>query len=174
VAGDPWIEVNGTRHRTGGWAGARLIDFLRLGLGLTGTKEGCGEGECGACTVLVDGRPVCACLALCGSVGGKSVVTVEGLPPDFVSALSEAVASAGGVQCGFCTPGMAVMAYWVREGHPGAVHRDLPKLLEGNLCRCTGYVQLMSVMTTLARDATGCAACRSETQQWFLREGRGA
>ncbi|MDR7519981.1 MAG: 2Fe-2S iron-sulfur cluster-binding protein [Armatimonadota bacterium] len=166
---DQWVEVNGHRYPTDGWEGARLIDFLRLRLGLTGTKEGCGEGECGACTVLVDRRPMCACLVLCGCVGGRSVLTVEGLPPHFVSTISQAFATTGGVQCGFCTPGMAVMAYWIHEGHQGTGHGDLPKLLEGNLCRCTGYWQLMKVMTTLARESRGCTACQSASPAWPVR-----
>ena len=113
---------------------ARLLDVLREELGLTGTKEGCGEGECGACTVLVDGQPVCACLVPVAQVEGAEVLTVEGLGEDHP--LMKAFAEFGGAQCGICTPGMVMAALTLQAG-PSL--QDVRLALAGNLCRCTGY-----------------------------------
>jgi carbon-monoxide dehydrogenase small subunit len=144
-------EVNGELQSLASWRGTRLLDYLRRGLSLTGTKEGCSEGECGACTVLIDGRPVCSCLVVTDTVCGRSVTTVENVDSDFVSRLSEAVEAAGGVQCGFCTPGFTVMAKWISE-QPSMP--DVSAALEGNLCRCTGYAQLVQAIgTTVERTA---------------------
>jgi carbon-monoxide dehydrogenase small subunit len=118
-----------------------------LGLGLTGTKEGCGEGECGACTVLLDGEPVCSCLLLVDVACGRSVRTVEGVDPALLDRMAAAIEDQGGVQCGFCTPGFVVMAQWLAMTRPEA--DTIPKLLEGNLCRCTGYVQLERMLRGL-------------------------
>ena len=141
------VEINGMRHSLDGWYGRRLIDYLRDGLGLTGTKEGCGEGECGACTVLVDGEPACSCLLITDTVAHTGITTVEGLDADLLDRLEAAFASGGGVQCGFCTPGMAVMAQWLARG--GGRGQPLPKALEGNLCRCTGYLQLQQAIASV-------------------------
>ena len=141
------VEVNGMRHSLDGWYGRRLIDYLRDGLGLRGAKEGCGEGECGACTVLVDGEPACSCLLITDTVAHTRITTVEGLGTDLLDRLDRAIASAGGVQCGFCTPGMAVMAQWLAGG--GGRGQPLGKALEGNLCRCTGYLQLQQVIASV-------------------------
>lgn len=142
----PWCDVNGERVSLAGWTGYRLIDFLREAAGLTGTKEGCGEGECGACTVLIGGEPACSCLVLTDTVQERDVTTVEGLPAGFLDAFTASVESEGGVQCGFCTPGFTVMSAWVVAKRPEV---PLGKLLEGNLCRCTGYAQLQRVMENL-------------------------
>jgi carbon-monoxide dehydrogenase small subunit len=132
------VRVNGEPHTTEGWGGRRLIDFLRSGLGLTGAKEGCGEGECGACTVLLDGEPVCSCLLIVAVARGRDVTTVEGLDPSLRERVLAGIEAEGGVQCGFCTPGFAVMAQWFAMTRPQG--DAIPKQLEGNLCRCTGYV----------------------------------
>ena len=113
---------------------ARLLDVLREDLGLTGTKEGCGEGECGACTVLVDGEPVCACLVPFAQVSGAEVLTIEGLNGEHP--LQRAFAALGGAQCGICTPGMIMMAMKLP---PNPTLDDVRTGLAGNLCRCTGY-----------------------------------
>ena len=125
------------------------MDYLRQGLGLTGTKEGCGEGECGSCTVLVDGMPVCSCLVITDTLQGRSVTTVEGVDTLLRQRLTATMEDTGGVQCGFCTPGFVVVAQWLWLGHPGSPEGSLAKLLEGNLCRCTGYVQLAGVFDRL-------------------------
>ena len=147
----PELTVNGLPAGLDGWHGRRLLDYLRQGLGLTGAKEGCGEGECGACTVLVDGEPVCSCLVLTDTVAGAAVVTVEGIDPELAEALAGRVEAAGGVQCGFCTPGFMVMGEWLAGNPAASESAPLAKLLEGNLCRCTGYRQLLAALTDLPR-----------------------
>lgn len=140
------VIVNGRAASLDGWRGRRLLDYLRQGLGLTGCKEGCGEGECGACTVLVDSEPVCSCLVITDTVAGTVVTTVEGLDPELLEALSARLEAAGGVQCGFCTPGFMVMSGWLAAHPEEAAASPLEKLLEGNLCRCTGYRQLLGAL----------------------------
>ena len=117
----------------------RLLDFLREDLDLTGAKEGCGMGECGACTVLVDGDPVCSCLVLCGQVANAEVITAEGLAERGLHPVQRAFVDAHASQCGFCTPGMivAAAALLARDEDPG--EEGVRVALAGNLCRCTGY-----------------------------------
>jgi len=143
---EPSVIVNGQAASLEGWRGRRLLDYLRQGLGLTGCKEGCGEGECGACTVLVDSEPVCSCLVMIDTVAGRHVTTVEGLDPELLGALTTRLESGGGVQCGFCTPGFMVMAGWLAAHPEEAMTAPLEKQLEGNLCRCTGYRQLLDAL----------------------------
>jgi aerobic-type carbon monoxide dehydrogenase small subunit (CoxS/CutS family) len=122
----------------------RLLDVLRDALGLTGTKEGCGEGECGACTVLVDGRPVNSCLFPALEVEGKSVTTIEGLGHgNELSELQRAFVDCGGTQCGFCTPGMIMSSKALLDTRPDPTDEEIRDALRGNLCRCTGYVQIV-------------------------------
>ncbi len=129
----------------------RFLDVLRLDLELTGTKEGCGEGECGACTVLIDGEPANACLVAAGQVHGHSVVTVEGLADgDILSDVQRALVDAGGVQCGSCTPGIALAATYAVEREPGASRERLRELMAGNLCRCTGYQMVIDAVAAAA------------------------
>ncbi len=144
------ICVNDAQYNVSqSFVGRRLLDYLRLELGLMGVKEGCGEGDCGACTVLVDGEPMCSCLLLTGVVDGREVTTVEGLPKTFLTRFSATCAEYGAIQCGYCTPGIAVMVAWLEAG--GSEMDDVPitKLLEGNLCRCTGYQQLIEAVKAL-------------------------
>jgi carbon-monoxide dehydrogenase small subunit len=115
----------------------RLLDVLREDCGLTGTKEGCGEGECGACTVLVDGEPVCSCLIPCAQAEGTEVVTVEGLPGDHP--LQQAMLREVGSQCGICTPGVILAAWPLVESPRKPTLARVRETLAGNLCRCTGY-----------------------------------
>ena len=144
------LTVNGeVREIPDGWRGRRLLDFLRDELGLVGTKEGCGEGDCGACTVLLDGDPACSCLVLCGVAANRDVTTVEGLGSDHLEAFVAACESVGGVQCGFCTPGFVVMSAWLAGGGTETGTEADSKLLEGNICRCTGYQQLAEVVAGL-------------------------
>ena len=144
------ICVNDAQYNVSqSFVGRRLLDYLRLELGLMGVKEGCGEGDCGACTVLVDGEPMCSCLLLTGVVDGREVTTVEGLPKAFLTRFSATCTEYGAIQCGYCTPGIAVMVAWLEAG--GSEMDDVPitKLLEGNLCRCTGYQQLIEAVKAL-------------------------
>ncbi len=137
------IRVNGIDHEIpAAWQAKRLLDYLRLELGLVGIKEGCGEGDCGACTVIVDGDPLCSCLLLSGVVGGKEITTIEGLPTEHLDKFSSACETNGGVQCGFCIGGFAVMSSWVKDGGTETGIEPITKLLEGNICRCGGYQQL--------------------------------
>ncbi len=146
--------VNGTT-RTGLFpSGARLLDALRR-LGYTGVKEGCGEGECGACTVLVDGDAVNACILYAKQVQGRAVVTVEGVGqghPNGLHPFQQAMVEQGGVQCGFCTPGFIVSGS--RHLDTGGALEDaaLKDALSGNLCRCTGYAKIFAAMRQAARE----------------------
>ena len=132
----------------------RLLDALREDLGLTGTKEGCGEGECGACSVLIDGEVVDSCLVPVSQVDGTSVMTVEGLASDAgMDAIQEAFLVHGGAQCGICTPGMlmAARAYIDQGGAP--VDEDIREAIAGNLCRCTGYTKIIDAIAAAAAAA---------------------
>lgn len=124
---------------------ARLLDVIREQLGQTGTKEGCGEGECGACTVLVDGKPVNSCLYPAQEVEGKSVTTIEGLRSidNKLSIIQQAFVEHGGIQCGFCTPGMIMSTKALLDSNPNPTEEEIRDALLGNLCRCTGYVQII-------------------------------
>lgn len=123
----------------------RLLDVLRELLGQTGTKEGCGEGECGACTVLVGGKAVNSCLYPAQEVEGKSVTTIEGLPSidNKLSIIQQAFVEHGGIQCGFCTPGMIMSTKALLDSNPNPTEEEIRDALLGNLCRCTGYVQII-------------------------------
>jgi len=128
------FRLNGAEVEVEAHPMKRLLDVLRQECGLTGTKEGCGEGECGACTVLVDGEPVCSCLVPFAQVRGAEVTTIEGLGGDHP--LQRAFAELGGAQCGICTPGMIMAALSLG---PSPTLEDVRVGLAGNLCRCTGY-----------------------------------
>jgi carbon-monoxide dehydrogenase small subunit len=134
------FEVNGKEVSIEGHPMERLLDVLRERLQLTGTKEGCGEGECGACTVLIDGEPVLSCLVPLFQCEGRNVVTVEGIAeePDARGFLERFV-EAGGVQCGACTPGIIVTAWALLKRNPAPSRDEIVEALSGNLCRCTGY-----------------------------------
>ena len=130
----------------------RLLDVLREDLGLTGTKEGCGEGECGACTVLLDGEPVLSCLVPLVQCDGRRIDTIEALAADPAArAFFERFVAAGGVQCGACTPGIVVTAWALlaRNAEPGV--EDVREALAGNLCRCTGYTKIVEAIALAAR-----------------------
>jgi aerobic-type carbon monoxide dehydrogenase small subunit (CoxS/CutS family) len=128
-----------------------ILDLLRDGLALTGSKDGCGEGVCGACTVLLDDEPVRACLVLASRLRGRSVMTVEGLERGGVpDRLQEAFARAGAVQCGFCTPGMLLSAHALLASNPLPTEREVREGLAGNLCRCTGYTKIIEAVLTAA------------------------
>ncbi|MEJ7735434.1 MAG: (2Fe-2S)-binding protein [Polyangiaceae bacterium] len=130
---------------------SRLLDVLRHELALTGTKEGCAEGECGACTVLLDGVPVCSCLVAIGQCGGRSVTTVEGLgDAAHLAPLQRCFVDHGGAQCGICTPGMLVAAEALLRQNPRPAEAEIREALAGNLCRCTGYQRIVESMRIAA------------------------
>lgn len=135
-----------------------LVDLLREKLRLTGTKQGCGIGECGACTVLVDGMPVNSCLVLAVSVAGKTVITVEGLNDDPKARLiQEVLVECGAIQCGFCTPGMVVSLWALLNSNPCPSREDVVQAICGNLCRCTGYAKIIQA-ALVAAARMGCAS----------------
>ncbi len=157
------LAVNGRARAFRGHPFTRLIDVLREGFGLTGTKEGCGEGECGACTVLVDGRPVMSCLVPVCQVAGRKVETIESLGgPERLAPLQKVLLEEGGAQCGICTPGMVMTARaWVKGG--GSTRTAaIREALAGNLCRCTGYQHIVDAVARVVRerDARRTAAKR--------------
>ncbi len=130
----------------------RLIDVLRTHLGLTGTKEGCGQGECGACTVIVDGRAVNSCLYPALEISGRRVQTIEGLqgPEHKLSVLQQAFVDCGAIQCGYCTPGMILSVKVLLDSNPKPTEKEIRDALQGNLCRCTGYVQIITAVKQAA------------------------
>ena len=133
------LSVNGEVISVEGEPMERLLDVLRERLELTGTKEGCGEGECGACTVLMDGRPVLSCLVPLFQSGGAEIETVEGVAAGEGSEFVERFVATGAVQCGACTPGIVVTAWAMVQDNPRPTRPEVQEALAGNLCRCTGY-----------------------------------
>jgi carbon-monoxide dehydrogenase small subunit len=132
--------------------GRRLLDLLREDLGLTGTKEGCGEGECGACTVIVDGKPRLSCLTAAVQVDGKEVLTVEGLAArGKLHPIQKALVETAGVQCGFCTPGFVMAATALLAENPNPSKEEIRQYLSGNLCRCTGYERIVDAVLLAAK-----------------------
>jgi carbon-monoxide dehydrogenase small subunit len=151
------FDVNGRRQEADDvWEGESLLYVLRERMGLPGSKNACEQGECGSCTVRLDGVPVCSCLVAAGQAEGRQVVTVEGLAGEDgeLSTVQQAFVDAGAVQCGFCTPGLLVAADELLERNPEPSDGDIREALSGNLCRCTGYETIL--------DAVRLAAARAE------------
>lgn len=146
------FKLNGLEETYSGRADTRLIDALRGDFGLTGVKEGCGEGECGACMVLVDGAPVLSCLALMGQMAGRSVTTIEKLREceGFVK-LEDAFAEEGAIQCGFCTPGMLTAAYALLSQNSSPTQAEIKTAMAGNICRCTGYASIIRAVAAASK-----------------------
>jgi len=137
------FQVNGESHKLEVFPMARLLDVLREDLRLTGTKEGCGEGECGACTVKLNGEIINSCLVPVAQVAGASITTIEGVAQgDQLHAVQQAFIEHGGAQCGICTPGMILAAVDLLERNPTPTEADIRTGLAGNLCRCTGYMKI--------------------------------
>ena len=133
----------------------RLVDFLREDMGMTSVKEGCGEGECGACTIIYNGKAVTSCLMLAGQVDGAAVVTLEGVSENGeLNYIQQAFVDAGAVQCGSCTPGMVLSAKALLDKKPDATNEEIKRAMSGNLCRCTGYAKIIEAVET-ARDVKG-------------------
>jgi len=130
----------------------RLIDMLRDRMKLTGTKEGCGKGDCGSCVVIVDGKTVNACLMLAAQAQGKKIITIEGLgSPEELHPIQESFIEKGAVQCGFCTPGMIITAKNFLDQNPNPTREEIREAISGNLCRCTGYVKIVDAIQMAAK-----------------------
>ena len=146
------FRVNGESHKLEVFPMARLLDVLREQLHLTGTKEGCGEGECGACTVKLDGQIVNSCLVPVAQVNGSNITTIEGVAQgDQLHAVQQAFIDHGGAQCGICTPGMILAAVDLLERNPEPTEADIRNGLAGNLCRCTGYDKIVRAVQAAAK-----------------------
>ncbi|MFD7842225.1 (2Fe-2S)-binding protein [Nocardia sp. NPDC059764] len=146
------FTVNGDRETADDvWEGESLLYLLRERVGLPGAKNACEQGECGSCTVYLDGTPVCSCLVAAGQVQGRSVRTVEGLTEgDKLDPMQQAFVEAGAVQCGFCTPGLIVQAHDLIERVPNPSDVEIREALAGNLCRCTGYEKILDAVRMAA------------------------
>ncbi len=150
------MQVNGAARELETEPMRRLLDVLREDCGLTGTKEGCGEGECGACTVLIDGKPVNSCLVPVGQVHEAELLTVEGLSDgELLTDVQRALVEHGGAQCGICTPGIAVTAESLIRREKNLDHARIRELLAGNLCRCTGYQRVVEAVAEAAAKRGG-------------------
>jgi carbon-monoxide dehydrogenase small subunit len=156
---DVTFSVNGVSRTVSAHPMARLLDVLRVEVGLTGTKEGCGEGECGACSVFIDGVMTNACLVPVLSASRTSIETVEGLAPDAeLPPLQQAFIEIGGAQCGICTPGMLVAAASLLRRNPDPSEAEIREGLAGNLCRCTGYTRIVDSVIEAAKRVRGAGA----------------
>lgn len=145
--------INGEHKEMEVDSSKRLLDFLREDLSLTGTKEGCGVGECGACTVLFNSRAIHSCMVFCGQIEGAEIVTVEGLQRDEnLHPLQKHFLQAGAVQCGFCTPGMLMSAYGLLLRTPCPSEEEIRTSIAGNLCRCTGYSQIVEAIRSAGEE----------------------
>ena len=150
------LKINGEERELAIEPYRTLLDVLRNDAGLTGTKKGCDVGDCGACTVLVDGKPVNSCLMLGVEAQGHEVVTIEGLQPapDRLHPLQEAFVRLGGAQCGFCTPGMIMMAAALLAENPKPTEDEIRFGIAGNICRCTGYTRVVEAIQSAAKEMT--------------------
>jgi aerobic-type carbon monoxide dehydrogenase small subunit (CoxS/CutS family) len=137
------MKVNGIEYKRNIKPMMRLIDFLRDEIKLKGTKEGCGEGECGACTVILDGKTVNSCLLLAATLDGSEIITIEGVSNDGIHPIQEAFMEVGAVQCGYCIPGMVLSAKAILDNKIDATKEEIRESISGNLCRCTGYEKIV-------------------------------
>lgn len=145
------FTVNGERVQLDVSESARLVDVLRETLGLTGTKEGCAVGECGACTVIVNGKAVCSCITLAAGLGGADVITIEGVSKNGeLDEIQQAILDHHALQCGFCTPGIVMSAKALLDANPNPTTEEIQQAIAGNLCRCTGYQQVIDAIADAA------------------------
>jgi aerobic-type carbon monoxide dehydrogenase small subunit (CoxS/CutS family) len=158
------LDVNGDRHDLAAPAHWTLLEVLRYRLGLTGSKQGCDKGDCGACTVLVDGQPVLACLTLAATVEGRAITTIEGLMPLHMKSgghgpdpVQAAFDKCGALQCGFCQPGMMLSARALLNRNACPTRGEIREALAGNLCRCTGYTQIFEAVELAVAESIGAA-----------------
>ena len=150
------FTVNGARREVDCSPTMRLIDLLRDEFGCTGVKEGCGEGDCGACTILLDGENVPSCIMVAGQAAGHEIITIEGVSKSGqMSAIQEAFTRAGAIQCGYCTPGMILSAKALLDRNPHPTEREIRTALSGNLCRCTGYTKIVKAVQMAAEEVSG-------------------
>lgn len=157
------LRVNGSDHEVAdSWLGESLLDVLRDRLGLMGSKGACTQGECGSCSVTVDGVLVCSCLVMGASAVDQEIVTIEGIaPPGAPSDVQQAFVDAGAVQCGFCTPGLVMAVHDLLERTPRPTDTEIREELAGNVCRCTGYGRIIDAVERVAvRRAGGAAGTR--------------
>ena len=163
------LRVNGDVRETGVPSHFTLLETLRYGLGLTGSKQGCDKGDCGACTVLLDGSPTLACITPVWEAEGKDIVTVEGLGsaqglhPPGLHPLQDEFDLKGAAQCGFCTPGILCSAAALLERRPDASRAEIQEALSGNLCRCTGYTKILDAVEAAGARLSALASSREET-----------
>jgi carbon-monoxide dehydrogenase small subunit len=154
------LNVNGLSYDVVSSPEDLLIDVLRQKLDLSGTKKGCGQGDCGTCTVLIDGRRALACLTLAIACQGKQILTIEGMEQNGVlHPIQQAFIDKGAIQCGFCTPGMVMSAKALLDEHPSPTEHEIKLGISGNLCRCTGYVKIVDAV----RDAAGRIQANADT-----------
>lgn len=146
------LQVNGSRHRIETEAARSLLNVLRDDLDLTGSKYGCGEGQCGACTVLIDGRPMRSCVTPVGAVAGKPVMTIEGLEQNGrLHPLQEAFLEADAMQCGYCTPGMIMSGVALLSKNPNPDEAEIVRFMNGNICRCGTYPRIVAAIRQAAK-----------------------
>ncbi|MBI3060109.1 MAG: (2Fe-2S)-binding protein [Deltaproteobacteria bacterium] len=147
------VTVNGERCEKEVSPSKSLLDFLRMDLNLTGTKEGCGEGECGACSIIMNGKLVDSCLILAVEADGQKIQTIEGISRhDRLHPLQKAFAEKGAAQCGYCTPGMIMAAKYLLDHNPSPTAEQVLKAIAGNLCRCTGYGSIVDAVLSAAKE----------------------
>jgi carbon-monoxide dehydrogenase small subunit len=148
------VSINGEAHELSPAPYRSLLDVLRNELALTGSKKGCDVGDCGACTVILDGKPVCSCLVLAAEVDGCAITTIEGVQPgpDTLHPIQHNMMKYGGAQCGFCTPGIIMMAKALLDENPDPSEDDIRFGIAGNLCRCTGYTKIIEAIRSSARE----------------------
>jgi carbon-monoxide dehydrogenase small subunit len=150
------VTVNGNKHEADVDSRMLLVHFIRETLGLTGTHIGCDTSDCGACTVILDGKAVKSCTVLAVQADGKALLTVEGLAKDGrLHPVQEGFLEKHGLQCGFCTPGMLMASYWLLQRKPNPTEEEIREVISGNLCRCTGYVKIVEAVKYAAQKMSG-------------------